>query len=309
VGVNQRPRFQLPPECIVRLADGRRVGVAEYGEPDGTVVVALHGMPGSRLMFATLDGAARRARIRLIALDRPGYGISDRGRSATLLEYADDVATVADTLGVGPFGILGASGGGPYALAIASRFPARVTQAGVVSGIGPLRTPGALTGMARANALIFRLSRFSPRLVGALLPSLTRQSLPSLEAAAAAGTSPTPSIPPEVLSIVVADQREAIRHGGGGIAFDAANLWRPWGFALTSLNVPVALWHGEADTLAPAHLARLMASEIPGASARFYPGEDHAEPLVRHPDEIVAKFQVAGSIERASIEARPPSDR
>ena len=72
------------------------------------------------------------------------------------------------------------------------------------------------------------------------------------------------------------------------IAFDAANLWRPWGFPLTQITVPARLWHGDADNLAPAGLGRLIAGAIPGCEATFYPGEGHAEPLTRHADQIMA---------------------
>ncbi len=288
--MNDLERIPVPRARTIVLPDGRAVGVAEYGDPAGSVVFALHGMPGSRVMFATLGEAARHASVRLVALDRPGYGLSDRRRGGTLLDYTTDMSAVADALGIASFGVLGASGGAPYALACASRLANRVDRLGIVSGIGPLRTPGALDGMASANALVFRLARLSPGLVGALLPTMLRRALPSMEKAVAAGMSPTPAIPPPVLAIVVADQREAIRQGGAGIAFDAANLWRPWGFRIADLRMPVAFWHGDADTLAPVRLARSMASEIPGAVATFYPGEGHAEPLVRHADEIVAAF-------------------
>ena len=85
--------------------------------------------------------------------------------------------------------------------------------------------------MAPVNRWIFRLARLSPALVGAVLPRLVRRSLSQLQATVAAGTSPSRSIPPGVLPLVVADQAEAISQGGAGIAFDAGNLWRPWGRA------------------------------------------------------------------------------
>ena len=86
----------------------------------------------------------------------------------------------------------------------------------------------------------------------------------------------------------MADQAEAIRQDGAGIAFDAGNLWRPWGFPLAQITVPARLWHGDADNLAPVALGRLIADAVPGCEATFYPGEGHAEPMTRHVDEIMA---------------------
>jgi len=239
-------------------------------------------------MYATVAQAAARRGIRLIAVDRPGYGRSDRCAGGTLLDYAGDVAGIAEIIGLDRFAVLGTSGGGCYALACATRLGSRLTRVGVVSGIGSLRTPGSLSGMAPVNRWIFRLARSSPALVGVVLPRMVRRSLSQLQAHVAAGTSPTPSIPPAVLPLVVADLAEAIRQGGAGIVFDAANLWRPWGFPLTQITVPTHLWHGDADNLAPAELGRLIADAIPNCEATFYPGEGHAEPLTLHADEIMA---------------------
>ena len=61
-----------------RLPDGRRVGYADYGDPDGFPVFALHGTPGSRTMFRLADASAALKGLRLIAPDRPGYGLSYR---------------------------------------------------------------------------------------------------------------------------------------------------------------------------------------------------------------------------------------
>lgn len=280
-------------DLVLRLRGGRAVGVASFGSPEGTPVLALHGMPGSRLMYASIDEAARRRGVRVIAIDRPGYGRSDRNEGGTILGYADDVVEVADLLGIERFAVLGTSGGSQYALACAPRLGSRLASIALISGIGPLRTRRSLSGMAAPNAMIFRLARVSPALVAAILPRLVRRALPGLEAHAAAGTSPTPTISPEVFRIVVADQREAIRQGGAGIRFDAGNLWRPWGFRLGDVRVPVHIWHGESDNLAPASLVRQMAAGIPRCEATFYPGEGHAEPLTRHADEVLEALAVA----------------
>jgi pimeloyl-ACP methyl ester carboxylesterase len=289
------------PDGVLRLPDGRTVGVAAFGSPEGIPVLALHGMPGSRLMYATIEEAAKRHGVRVIAIDRPGYGRSDPDRGGTLLGYAEDVARIADLLGLERFGVLGTSGGGSYALACGARLGRRLSSIGVISGMGPLRSPGSLSGMASVNAMVFRLARLSPALVGAILPRLIRRSLPQMEAQVTAGGSLTPTIPPEVFAVIVADQREAIRQGGAGIRFDAANLWRPWGFRLADVRVAVHLWHGESDNLAPVSLAHRMAVEIPNCEATFYPGEGHAEPLTRHAGDVLEAFAVAWS--RISVTA------
>ena len=64
----------------IKLADGRALGYAEFGNPSGVPVFFFHGFPASRLEGIVLDATARAVGARLIAPDRPGFGISDHKR-------------------------------------------------------------------------------------------------------------------------------------------------------------------------------------------------------------------------------------
>jgi pimeloyl-ACP methyl ester carboxylesterase len=120
----------------MRLSDGRRVDTWYGGDPNGSPVLYFHGTPAGRLQAALGDGAAHRAGVRLVAFSRPGYGGSTDAPT-TLSSVAKDAIEVATQLGIARFACLGASGGGPYALATAANHPDLVTAVGVVAGIGP----------------------------------------------------------------------------------------------------------------------------------------------------------------------------
>ena len=105
---------------VQRLADGRRIGYAEFGDPRGATVLALHGTPGSRLMFALTDRAARARGLRIVAPERPGYGLSDFRRTTSLAQTAEDMTAFADALGLDRLAMIGVSGGGPFAVAAGS---------------------------------------------------------------------------------------------------------------------------------------------------------------------------------------------
>ncbi|HEY3484137.1 MAG TPA: hypothetical protein VGK49_02080, partial [Ilumatobacteraceae bacterium] len=93
-------------EAVVRLADGRNLGYAEHGVHDGVPVFMFHGVPGGR--FYDLDGEVLRAcGIRLLTLERPGYGLSDPQPGRALADWPRDVAEIADHLGVAQFGVVG----------------------------------------------------------------------------------------------------------------------------------------------------------------------------------------------------------
>lgn len=133
---------------ILVLGDGRRPGYAQYGQADGEPLFYFHGHPGSRLEARFADQAAAAADLRVIALDRPGYGLSDLQPGQALVGWPADVAEAADLLQIDRFSVAGASGGGPYALACAWRLPGRVTRAAVISGVARTRFPASPGGCA-----------------------------------------------------------------------------------------------------------------------------------------------------------------
>jgi pimeloyl-ACP methyl ester carboxylesterase len=88
------------------------MGYAQYGRPDGAVVISAHGGLVGRLDVAVAAAAAERAGVRLISPDRPGIGLSDAHHGRTILDWADDVADLLSQLGVDRFAAMGWSMGG-----------------------------------------------------------------------------------------------------------------------------------------------------------------------------------------------------
>src|SRR5215467_679630 len=113
-------------ESVIVLKDGRSLGYAEYGDPNGTPIVLFHGMPGSRLVGKMFDQVAQAQQARLLVADRPGYATSSALRHGSLLGFVNDVSALAETLQVDRFAVLGISGGAPFALACAAKIPQRV---------------------------------------------------------------------------------------------------------------------------------------------------------------------------------------
>ena len=63
---------------LVELRDGRSLGYTEYGRRGGRPVFYFHGFPGSRIGWPAFDpsDSASRVKARIIAVDRPGMGLS-----------------------------------------------------------------------------------------------------------------------------------------------------------------------------------------------------------------------------------------
>jgi pimeloyl-ACP methyl ester carboxylesterase len=276
------------------LRDGRRLGYAEYGAPDGEPGFYFHGHPGSRLEPTLAAGAAAEAGIRVVALDRPGYGLSDFQPGRRILDWPRDVAEAADLLGWERFSVLGSSGGGPYALACAHELPERVIRAGVVSGVGPYDAPGATEGMRRQNRIGFQLGARFPPLASLIMWSMARQVRRRPErtldaiARAMSGVDAEIARRPEVRESLGAVIAEAFRQGSRGATLDVVLLGSPWGFRLDAIKPPVLLWQGEADTLVPPAMGRHLAATIPDCRATFYPAEGHL--LLDRMPEILRAF-------------------
>jgi pimeloyl-ACP methyl ester carboxylesterase len=91
-------------------------------------------------------------------VERPGSGLSDPHRYAAIADWATDMAAVADAFGASRLGVVGLSGGSPYALAcgavlpLTARVAAVVVLDGIVPSVGAKATPSGFSDLARSLA-------------------------------------------------------------------------------------------------------------------------------------------------------------
>lgn len=282
-----------PTTSRIRLKDGRTLGFAECGDALGSPVFYFHGFPGSRLEVNLGHDAAARQNVRLIGIDRPGYGISDFKPDRTLVDWPDDVTELANHLGIDRFAVLGVSGGAPYATACAYKIPDRLASAGVVCGLGPIQTTQDLFGMTWIN-------RFGLRLIGrapifaklSFLPAafflrhFPHQIL-NFMARSAREPDRTAMMAPEIRQILMASFKESMRSGPAGAIRDLNIYTTPWGFGLGEIRIRVHLWHGEKDVIVPCAMGRHMAMSIPNCQAAFYTGEGHFSIVKNHLNDFL----------------------
>ncbi len=280
-------------QALLWLPDGRQLGYAEYGRPDGIPVVYFHGFPGSRLEARLLHASSVRAGVRIIAPDRPGCGLSTYQSRRTLLDWPADVAALADFLELSSFGVVGISGGGPYALACAMQLPERLTSVTLISSLGPLDRPGAAQGLSLADRVFLSLADRLPWLAqgilgllsGIDLEGLLRQSVADLcqrDQAALAD--------PQVWQMLLDETREAFRQGPRGVVHEAAIYKRPWGFDPGEIQAPVLLWQGEDDHEVPPRVGRALAQALPDCQAHFIEGEGHISLAYNYMREILGEI-------------------
>lgn len=278
----------------LKLKDGRTLGFAEYGDPQGKPIFEFHGNPSSRLGSELFDEAAKKMGIRVIGIDRPGIGLSDYKPHRKLLDWPDDVIELTDALGLKQFPIVGGSGGVPSTLGCAFKIPDRLSAVGVLFGPRPIGTPGATDGWSRSRRIQAYLERKGPfwltRMGMSIVARMMRnnpgkalskmfEELPPSDRAALDD--------PRVQQQYIDTIREAFHTGPDGVTMDKILTIKPWGFKLEDISIEVHLWHGEADKVVPPAMGHYLANTIPNCRAKFIPDEGHFSLLPNYAQEIL----------------------
>ncbi|MEU5692970.1 alpha/beta hydrolase [Actinosynnema sp. NPDC020468] len=256
----------------VAVAGGRVVRVHEAGAGE-RVLVWHHGSPQTGALLDPVVRACAERGVRLISYGRPGYGGSTPDPGRVVASAADDVARVADALGVDRFAVMGASGGGPHALACAAALPDRVVGAVCLAGVGPyteefdwfagMAAPGALRAAVAGERAAFE-EEFDP------------ESFTGADWAALAGE----------WRCLGEDAQRAGEDGDEGEVADDEAFVRPWGFDLADVTGRVLLVQGDEDRVVPPSHAAWQHARLPASDLLVRAGDGHISVLRAVPDAL-----------------------
>ena len=271
-------RPPLSEEGTIHLRDGRALAYAEWGDSGGAPVFLFHGSPGSRL-FRPSEAATASSGARLVTADRPGYGRSNLDPGRTMLDWADDVAELADALDIDHFTAVGTSSGGPYALVCAVKLPAHVSRVALVSTVVPLdEVPTAWEELDEKEHELVELARHDPTQA---VKAVAEGAGWLLERPEMFLEFPRPDPDqklledPEVRAMYLEQIIEAVRPGLDGYGWDEVVERNPWGFRLADVKAEVYLWHGDQDPYIPRSHVEVMGSLIANCQTTFYQDEAH----------------------------------
>lgn len=288
----------LAREGLLRLRDGRRLAYVEAGDLAGAPVFLLHGNPGSRHMRHPDDALTRSLGVRLIVPDRPGYGLSDYQRRRTLLDMPEDIAALAEHLGLSRFALCGVSAGGPYVAACAYRLGARVPRAAMISGVAPFDRPYAMSGVNPDYRRAYATATLPDVLLYPLLAwhdGVVRARPHRALAAILAKASPDDVAlfdDPAIRRQVQGYRLEATRQGVRGMLREARLLTSPWGFPLSAIETPMDLWYWEGDSITPPQMGRYLEARLRHPLPHFLPGGGHFS-IFAHWREILTPLVAA----------------
>ncbi|ORV49360.1 alpha/beta hydrolase [Mycolicibacter engbaekii] len=286
-------------EGKIAVGEDRQLGFAEFGAPQGRAMFWLHGTPGARRQIPVEARLyATEANIRLIGVDRPGIGSSTPFQYETVSEFADDLRTVADTLGIDKMAVIGLSGGGPYTLACAAAMPNRVVAAGILGGVAPAVGPEAIdSGLMRlarfAEPVLDRAGRPISMLAASLIRMVRPVASPALELYARLSPDGDREMlsRPEFKAMFLDDLLNGSRKQLAAPIADAVLFARPWGFRLSDVHVPVHWWHGDADHIVPFSHGKHAVALLPDARLYPIPGESHLAGLGRAEEILCTLLQ------------------
>ena len=274
-----RPRL----EGTIAVRDGRRLGFASFGTPDGRPIFWMHGTPGARRQIPVEARAlAEQHDLRIIGIDRPGIGSSTAHVYPDVLDWTNDLEIMADTLGIDTFHVIGLSGGGPYTLAAAAAMPDRVLGLEVIGGVAPTVGPDAIGGglVAVAGPLAPLLSVGRVPLSLALTGGI-RLARPFAGSALDLYRVLQPEGDrrllgrPEFKAMFIDDLLNGSRKQVSAPLADVLLFTRDWGFRLADVKAPVRWWHGDADHIVPWHHGEHCVERLPHAELFTMAGESH----------------------------------
>lgn len=255
-------------ERDVRLGDGRTLRTYDGGADaaDGLTVVWHHGSPQTGAPLQPLLAAAAARGIRLLSYGRPSYGGSSPLPGRDVASAAADVAQLADALGVARFAVMGASGGGPHALACAALLPGRVTGVVCLAGLAPFTEEfDWFAGMASGGGLRAAAAGRDARERYAASDEFAPDSFIPADWTALSGA----------WSSLAADAGRASDAGPDGLIDDDVAYVAPWGFDLAEIAAPVLLVQGGRDRVVPPAHANWLIRNLRRAELWLRPDDGH----------------------------------
>lgn len=275
----------FPPfrEYALQLGNGRQLGIAEFGTPEGFPILWFHGTPGARrqVPFAARE-YAQTSGLRIIGIERPGIGLSTPHLYTNVAAWGADMEEVSDRLALDHFGLIGLSGGGPYVLATAHQMPDRVTAGAIFGGVAPTHGEKAPTGGLTALGVpAEKALSFLKKPLGTILSRTILTLHPFADSIFDALVRYVPGhetkmlAQPELRAMFLDDLLLGSKTGMHATLNDVILFARHWGFELENIRTPIRFWQGTIDPLVPINHAQTMAAQIPGSSYSLCVDEGH----------------------------------
>jgi pimeloyl-ACP methyl ester carboxylesterase len=284
-------------ESSIKLTDGRILSYAVYGPVSGTPVLYFHGTPSSRLELLLLNNyeldieeMLHQNNLKVIAVDRPGMGLSTFNKNGTFLSFADDARELLVSLNIKNCPVLCWSGGGPYALAIAHQHPEVIKQVYINCGF-TTRFTKKVIGEMGMNKWYFRSAKYTPFLLRTALSIIKKRKVTSAVSQKLTGL---PDEDHELLKdvkhlsgLMTNTVKEACRRGTEGAVHDARSYFNHFGFDIKNIHQPITYWWGTNDNTVTGIHATTIEKETVNGTVLRKTNEGHLSLYVNYMNQIL----------------------
>ena len=257
----------------ITLTDGRTLDVHDStnGVHAPLTVVWHHGSPQPGAALEPHLRAAALRSIRWISYARPSYGDSSAQPGRTVTNAAADVEQLINAMGIDQIAVMGASGGGPHALACAATLGDRVWAAATFASLAPFTTDFNWFARMAGDGPSLRAAQHGKdaRVIFEQTSHFDEDSFNSRDYAA---------LKSEWTSLN-ADAGAATAAGPEGLIDDDLAFVKPWGVDLSGVRIPVLLAHGGDDRIVPPSHSQWLLEHLPEAELWTRPRDGHVSIL------------------------------
>jgi len=291
--------YSMQTDKTIMLSDSRILGYAEYGDPLGFPVFYFHGGQESRLSSMFMDSTAKKFNIRIISPDRPGIGISTFQDNRQFLDWSNDIAQLADSLGLNKYSVFGLSGGAPHVLACIFADSLRIENASIISGATPYDYKGTLKGMWVPVKLIHWFASLKKdkqlrKFIQKDFDGLVNKPEKRIKQFQKYLPKPDKTLMinhPEYGREFIEGSKESYRQGIDAVVQEWKLYVSDWQMKLNTIHFPINLWYGSADKMAPIYRGNYYDNELPNSSLKVIENEGHFSLIRNHLEEILLELK------------------
>lgn len=284
----------MKTDLTITLKDGRALGYAEYGDHEGYPIFYFHGGQESRLSSLFMHSTAVQMKVRIIAPDRPGIGLSTFQKGRTIKGWGRDVEELAQALRLSDYSLFGISGGAPHVLSCLAHDPYRARKVSIVAGAAPYHYAGSLSGMWVPVRILHWLAAMKS---DKQLKKFIRMDYNTLVLNPDKRVAQFQKyLPPADRSLLrkypnygwefIRGSIEAYKQGIDGVAQEWQLYVKDWGIDIDSITNAVTLWYGSEDKMSPVQRGIYYQTHLKNSTLHVVDGEAHFS-LIRNKLSVI----------------------
>lgn len=260
---------------LVKLASGRTISWAEYGDSRGYPVIFCHAITGCRLMVPSDEAVLKKHRIRLIVPDRAGYGKSTPANKPVMQQWLEDAPLFLAEIGIQRCKLMGYSAGGSFAMELAISHPACIEHLYLISSIAPLEDDSDLSQLLSFNRMLIRLSRNHKTLARQLLKVSLKVLISRPESYFEQIKADLPKSDRQILKLhdlkaqLIKVFSETCHQGVNHLVKESMMAIKDWHIDASQIACPVSIWHGQLDKHIPEASIRKLEKMLPSLVNRY----------------------------------------